>query len=444
MKQPIILRRVMPFLVLTAILMSLAVPATALLPGDADEAASVAAFAKNSTIDNVISFSRDDFVVETEGKTELDSILINSLPDVNAGVLMLGSASLVPGDQISMNAISGLKFYPLTAPTVASTCFTFTPVFSNGLAGDQVSVSLYLLSAKNNPPIAQDLEISTYKNVAVTGFFSATDPEGDLLFYRIVKKPARGSVSIAEEGSNMFIYTPYENKTGKDSFTYVAVDSVGNASEPATVTVRIDRANTKVTYADMSGSPAYKSALQLAESSVFVGECMGDSYFFNPDSPVTRSEFVAMAMNVAGMDALEGIPRPGFADDVLIPTWAKPYVASALKAGVIQGSVSETGQIVFNADNTITRAEATVLLNRILDLSDVTTDVWYADSAATPAWAYQAAINLETVGIIRTDSSGALSLNSSLTRGDAAQMLAAAMDVLEAREATSWFHWSLG
>ncbi len=149
-------------------------------------------------------------------------------------------------------------------------------------------------------------------------------------------------------------------------------------------------------------------------------------------------------MNVAGMDALEGITRTGFADDAIIPTWAKPYVSSALKAGVIQGSVSETGRSCSTPKNTITRAEATVLLNRILDLSDVTTDVWYADSAATPVWAYQAAINLETVGVIRTDSSGSLSLNNSLTRGDAAQMLAAAMDVLEAREATSWFHWSLG
>lgn len=442
MKQPIFLRRAMPFLVLTAILMSLAVPATALLSGDDQDISSVAAFAKNGTLDSVISFSASDFMVETEGNVELDSILINTLPDVNSGVLMLGNAALIPGDQISMNAISGLKFYPLSAPSVASTCFSFTPVFSSGLAGDAVSVSLYLLSAKNSAPIAENLELTTYKNVAVTGFFSATDPEGDLLTYRVKDKPARGAVTISEEGSGEFVYTPYENKTGKDSFTYVAVDSVGNISEPATVTVRIDRANTKVTYADMEGSPAYKAALQLAESNVFVGECMGNSYFFNPDTPVTRSEFVAMAMNVAGMDALEGITRTGFADDAIIPTWAKPYVSSALKNGVVQGSVNETGQIVFNADSTITRAEATVLLNRLLNISDVSTDVWYADSAATPVWAYQSAVNLETVGIIRPDSAGALSLNTPLTRGDAAQMLANALDVLETRETSSWFHWN--
>ena len=31
-----------------------------------------------------------------------------------------------------------------------------------------------------------------------------------------------------------------------------------------------------------------------------------------------------MAMNAAGMEALEDVERTGFADDVSIPTWAKP------------------------------------------------------------------------------------------------------------------------
>ena len=442
MKHPDFLRRAMPFLVLTAILMTLAVPATALLSAGSDETASVAAFAKSGTISDVITFSSNDFFVETSADAQLDSIILNTLPDVNAGILMLGDSAVIPGDQVSMNAVSGLRFYPLTAPTVASTLFTFTPVFSTGLAGEEVPVSLYLLSAPNSAPIAENLELCTYKNVAVTGYFSAMDPEGDLLTFRVADKPARGSVDI-EEGSNEFVYTPFENKTGKDSFTYVAVDSVGNTSEPATVKIRIEKANTKVNYADMDGNASCKAALQLAESGVFVGECMNGSYFFNPDTPVTRSEFVAMAMSVSGMQALEGITRTGFADDAAIPTWAKPYISSALKSGMIQGSFNEAGQVVFNANNTITRAEAAVLLDRMLEISDVSADVWYADSAATPAWAYQSAVNLETVGIIRTDSAGALSMNSSLTRGDAAMILAAALELVESREASGWFEWKL-
>ncbi|NCC69693.1 MAG: S-layer homology domain-containing protein, partial [Clostridia bacterium] len=163
MKHPNFLRRATPLLVLTAILMTLAVPATALLSGESADVASVAAFAKNGTVSDVITFSADDFFVETTGKAELDSILLNSLPDVNAGVLMLGNSALIPGDQISLSAVSGMKFYPLTAPTVASTSFTFTPIFSSGLAGDEVAVSLYLLSAANSAPIAENLDLCTYK-----------------------------------------------------------------------------------------------------------------------------------------------------------------------------------------------------------------------------------------------------------------------------------------
>jgi hypothetical protein len=324
---------------------------------------------------------------------------------------------------------------------VASTQFSFTPVFSDGSSGEEAQVSLHLLSAPNSAPVAENLELCTYKNVAITGYFSATDPEGDLITFQLVEKPARGAVTLSEDGSAEFVYTPYENKTGKDTFSYVAVDAVGNTSAPATVKIKIQKANTKVTYADMDGVPAYRDAIRLAEEGVLIGECMGGSYFFRPDQPVSRSEFVALAMNTVGLDSLEGMTRTGFADDNSIPTWAKPYVSSALKAGVIQGSANEQGQVVFNSGATVTRAEASVLLDRLLQISDVSAETWYADSELAPAWAYQSAVNLETAGILRTNAQGALALEDTLTRADAAQMLSAALDVIDARNATGWFHW---
>ena len=246
---------------------------------------------------------------------------------------------------------------------------------------------------------------------------------------------------MPEDGSSEFVYTPYENKTGKDTFSYVAVDAVGNTSQPATVKIKIQKPSTKVTYADMDGVAAYRDAIRLAEEGVLIGECMGGTYFFRPDQPVSRSEFVALAMNTVGLETLEGITRTGFADDNSIPTWAKPYISSALKAGVVQGSSNEQGQIVFNSGATITRAEASVLLDRLLQISDVSTETWYADSELAPTWAYQSAVNLETAGILRTNSQGALALEDTLTRADAAQMLSAALDVIDARNATGWFQW---
>lgn len=67
-------------------------------------------------------------------------------------------------------------------------------------------------------------------------------------------------MTVAEDGSSQFVYTPYENKTGKDSFTYVAVDPAGNVSPEAKVSIQIEKPDTKVTYADMEGNPAHKAS----------------------------------------------------------------------------------------------------------------------------------------------------------------------------------------
>lgn len=429
-------------LTLALVLTFTVVPASAFFfssePRQADtEPAAVATFAKNGTPSTPISFSPEDFMVL--GDKTLDSILITQLPALEAGVLTLGGNELTIGDAVARSALSGLRFQPLSSPTAAVTSFSFTPYFSDGTSGEEVTVDLHLLTAENSSPIAENLELSTYKNIAINGRFSAVDPEGDLLTFRLMDKPARGAVTFAEEGSADFVYTPYENKTGKDSFTYVAVDSVGNVSAPATVSIRIEKCKTKVTYADMDGQQAHKAALRLAEEEIFIGECLNGEYFFRPDEPVTRSEFVAMAMKLAGQEALTTISRTGFADDEAIPTWAKGYVASGLKSGVVRGTIGEQGQIVFQGSDTVTRAEASVLLDRVLQVTSVSSPTAYADSDTAPVWAYQAAVNLETAGVLQTDSNGALALSDGLTRAGAAELLVGALELLEARTSNSLF-----
>lgn len=439
MKHRAFLRRSLPLLSLTVLLLTFALPTYALFGiGEEEEAPSVAAFSKNGPAGSAITFSAEDFVVQSGGA--LDSIVISTLPDQAAGILTLGGQPLNAGDVVAMNAVSGLSFQPLTASAVTSASFTFTPVFSDGTSGSPVEVGLHLLSEANSAPIAENLELCTYKNVAITANFAATDPEGDLLTFQLVDKPARGAVTMPEDGSNEFVYTPYENKTGKDSFTYVAVDAVGNTSAPATVKVKIEKASTKVTYSDMDGVSAHKAAIRLAEEGIFVGECMGGEYFFNPDTPVSRSEFLTMTMKATGLDALEDVTTTGFADDATIPTWAKGYAASALKAGVVQGAADEVGRIVFNAEDTITRAEAAVLLDRALQVSDVSEAMATVDELA-PAWAVQSAANLESCGVLAAGSTGTLELNDQLTRADAAEMILGALEVLDARDSGGWFNW---
>lgn len=432
---------VLIFSVALVLAMSLSVSA-AVLSTEETQPAAVSAFSKNGTVADIITFSKEDFRVIGDEEVSLDSIIISSLPDQEAGILMIGDQPLASGDVVSISAIDGVRFYPLTTPAVASTSFSFSPVFSSGASGEPVKVNLYLLTSENSSPVAENLEFTTYKNVAYTGQFAAVDPEGDLITFQLVDKPARGAISMPEENGTEFVYTPYENKTGKDSFTYVAVDSVGNISAEATVKIKIEKPSTKVTYEDMNGHPAYNAAIKLAEEGVYIGAIMDDAYYFQPDLPVSRSEFLALAMSTAGQDALEGVKTTGFFDDDTIATWAKPYVSSALKSGLIQGTVTNEGQVVFCGENMITEAEAAVLLNRLLSVTNVSAETWAGNSSAVPSWASQAVMNLETVGVLQTDSSGSFTLGSTLTRANAAQMLAAALEVLDAREgANRWYNW---
>ena len=292
-----------------------------------------------------------------------------------------------------------------------------------------------LTAQGNRPPIAKNMELDTYKNVAVTGYFDAADHEGTALTFRITGDPVRGSLSPAEDGSSRFVYTPYENKTGRDSFTYVAVDEAGNRSPEATVTIRIRKPETSVTYADLEGNPAHKAAVRLAEQDLLVGQCVGGQYFFHPEQPVSRAQFLTLAMAAVGAEPMDGVTLTGFSDDGEIPAWAKGSVSAALRAGVIQGGRDETGAPVFQAEHTITRAEAAVMLDRLLELTDVPAEVFAPDGGQH--WASQAAANLTASGVLRPEESAPLS--QPLDLENAVLLLDGAIDLVEARSNALWF-----
>ena len=299
-------------------------------------------------------------------------------------------------------------------------------------------MTLYLLDQQNHPPIARNMELFTYRNVAVTGYFDAVDAEGDVLTFQLTSTPARGAVTLAEDGSSQFVYTPYENKTGRDAFTYVVCDTAGNTSPEATVTVRISKPDTKVTYADLEGSAAHKAAIRLAEAGLYVGRQVGGQYLFEEGAPVTRGEFITMAVSVAGAEPLTQVSMTGFYDDGDIPTWAKGAVSAALMAGAVQGSRDEMGAPVFCPEQPVTLGEATVMLDRLLAVSDVPAQV-FAPEGGAAHWAGQAAANLAAVGVMRTESTAPAALSQAMTRGEAAQLLDGALDLMAARQEKGLF-----
>ncbi len=290
-------------------------------------------------------------------------------------------------------------------------------LFSNALAASEPS---------SYAPIAEHIELKTYLGVAISGEFQAVSSDNGDLVFAVVTQPKKGDLVV--NGSS-FTYTPYDGKKGSDSFTYTATDVSGNTSEPATVSIEIEKRSSKISYTDMDGHTSNYAALRLADAGVFTGEQIGGNYYFRPEQIVTRGEFLTMCLNASGTDILPNITRTGFSDDSDIPMWEKPYVSTALLAGIIRGYPTSGGSLVFSSSSPVTYAEAAVVLDSILEIADIPIS-GFVDEQAVPTWAYQATANLSSCDIMSGSTTG----SSQLTRADAADLLCGALDLLESRE----------
>ena len=167
-------------------------------------------------------------------------------------------------------------------------------------------------------------------------------------------------MELAADGT--FTYTPKRNKVGEDSFTFTATDAAGNESEPATIRIKILTPQDAQTFADLPREGQF-SALWLRESGLFGGERVSGQLNFGPEKPVSRADFLTMLMDLLGIAPEPGLSATGFADEQAVAAWQRPYLASALRRGLIRGSRTEDG-LVFRPNDPITGAEAAQIVSR--------------------------------------------------------------------------------
>lgn len=280
-----------------------------------------------------------------------------------------------------------------------------------------VFIGILPAAADGSAPVAENFEFETYRGVSFGGRLEAVDPDGGALSFEITTPPKKGSIELGDDGE--FVYTPDEGKKGRDYFGYRATDAEGNRSQEATVIIKLLK-NKEISYIDMDGNASYCSAVKLAECGAFTGTRVGGEYYFEPERTLSRGEFLSICLSAMGSDVFSGVVSTGFADDESIPDWQKGYVASAVKCGAVKGRY-DNGSVFFAPEDTISRAEAGVILNRLLALADVG---YISADDSVPVWAAQAAANLSACNIISGSAD-----TSPLTRAEAADMLAAAMQL---------------
>lgn len=350
---------------------------------------------------------------ETEfSETALDGIVVTGVPSSTVANVCYGSRILRAGDILTAGALSQLTLEPVSADG-ADAVLTYLPVV-DGKLQPQSEITVTIGKKENDPPVARDSELETYKNIANNGKLDVQDPENGQMTYTIITEPKRGTVEIQDDGS--YVYTPKKNKVGTDRFTFVATDDAGNISNEATVTVEILKPSSKTTYADMNGDPDAFTAKWMQEQGLFTGETVSGALCFNPDEQVTRGEFLVMLMDLLELEPADAQLTSGFADESDTPAWMQPYVVSALSNGIISGISSDAG-MVFRPAASLTRAEAAVMVQNILDLP--TDEASSITDTATPAWAEDAVSALSEAGIL----SDATETMVPVTRREASQIL---------------------
>ena len=117
-------------------------------------------------------------------------------------------------------------------------------------------------------------------------------------------------------------------------------------------------------FSDVSEDAWYKDAVLVMYES---GLMVGDGKKFRPDESISREE---MAKSILGLcEYLEKTPKSNdfdisnFKDNDEISEWAKEYIEKACSLGLLKGD--EKGN--FNAKGMLTRAEASVVIIRVLE-----------------------------------------------------------------------------
>lgn len=350
-------------------------------------------------------FCQSDF--SADPGTALNGIFVTAVPEDAVAVLMLGSRVIRAGDILPQDALDRLRMTPACRES-CDAVLCYQPICGNAL-GAPSQLTIRIQSGKNETPKANRGEFETYKNISNDGTLTGTDPEDGPLTFQLAEKPKRGTVKLESNGS--YVYTPDKNRVGEDSFSFTVTDDAGNVSQPATVNIRILKPSEAMTFADVADNDQYE-AMWLCEQGLSGGRKIAGVPCFCPQEPVSRAEFLVMAMELKKVPVDERLTVSGFLDAEEAAAWMQPYLAGAMQRGLACGEVTDAG-LMFRPNDPVTGQEAAVMLQNLLRLP-VTAAVIPSEQASWSAASLQA---LREAGIPMDAP------EAPLTRQDAAQLL---------------------
>ena len=93
--------------------------------------------------------------------------------------------------------------------------------------------------SSNTTPIAQDSSVTASQNQQLNIQLSANDADEDELLFTIVDGPSNGQLGNIDPSSRTITYTPDEDYSGEDNFTFIVNDGTIDSNE-ATVSITVE------------------------------------------------------------------------------------------------------------------------------------------------------------------------------------------------------------
>ena len=177
-------------------------------------------------------------------------------------------------------------------------------------------------------------------------------------------------------------------------------------------------------FIDTSGHWAESLISYMYSNRIINGENTSSGLKFNPDKPMTRSEFAVMITNYLGINTSDysDIVLP-YADTSEIAGWALNSFKALYSLGIIQGALDTDGKLYANPVNNITRAETAVIISRTMPNGIKITEISSSDENEIADWAYEGIGTLVTVGAINGYEDNTIRPLRNVTKAEAAKIL---------------------
>ena len=196
--------------------------------------------------------------------------------------------------------------------------------------------------------------------------------------------------------------------SSKPSKTVSSSKAVNAVNTP--ITDKAPEINIHAVFHDLSDySWAEKSIKFLKEKGYINGV---DKNVFNPSGEITREAFIKIL--VLSLDKYNKDAKTDFSD-VESGAWYESYVASAVDAGIVKG-VSDD---IFGVGKSLTRQDAAVILSRAVQDDELAVSGGFADNDNISDYAKSAVLKMNSLKIISGYEDNTFRPNNILTRAEA-------------------------